>query len=631
MKKIALAQLDVKLGEPEKNVIRMYEMMREAKQHGADIIAFPEMCVGGYLLADYYTDTAICLDLIHYNKLITDMATEIGIITVWGNISIDSSNNGEDGREAKYNSIYCAHSGKMDVRNKTLLPNYRIFDDKRYFKSDGLTGLEPIVLEDGFFLAVEACEDIWDTDYSIKPTQELIDDGADIIINISASPFSVDKYRARDNCIKRVKKSVGEYFVPFFYVNCCGVQNNGKNIITFDGDSRIYNEKGEKQSIFLNPYKEGIIYADVEKVDDKYILMQDTKGSIEEVFSPIEQKFNAIIRSYKYIDELMGGTTFVFGLSGGVDSCLSAALCKLAGCKALGYNLPSKYNTQLTKDAAELFAYQADIPYETIPIEKLVKATEETLDDYRPKNMRPFKSPKMFYPEITDFMWENIQARIRGSSILATLAAIYNGVMVNNGNKVEIAAGYCTLYGDTNGVFAPLGDLTKIEIFEMCRFINRKFGHIIPEKILPDEHMEFVVPPTAELKEKQVDPFFWGIDDIILEKLLDYKRTDPAGILATYIADWKLCAKTLGINEELFKRYSLDYTQDNKQEYCKKFAAHLDWFLTLVRRGVFKRIQMPPIVLLSKSAFGYDYREAQFPYWPTQIYKELRDAILEEK
>ncbi len=608
--KIALAQLDVKIGHPKQNVARMLEMIQEAKNNGVNLIAFPEMAIGGYLVGDKWTDDQYCRNLAEYDDIIREASN--GIAVVYGNICLADppfTYKGFDGRKPRYNAVYCVENKKIaNMRMKTLLPNYRVFDDKRYFLSANdkdLVNNYPVTLDNGVKVGLEICEDMWWEDYGINVTEKLIDAGADLIINVSSSPWTPGKNIARDNRINNMKKMFGDKFVPFYYVNACGVQNNGKNIITFDGDSRVYNKNAEKLPHKLNAYEEGIIYIkDSDLNSDNWPTFGSDERSAEEIV--IKEKFDAIIRAYKSVDETLGWKpNYVFGLSGGIDSSLTSTLAVLALGKdrVFGFNLPSEYNSNKTKNAAAELAKNLGIKYETIPIQMMVDVHKVVL------------SPSGSINKLTE---ENIQAKIRGTSILSNLAAINNGVMTNNGNKLEVALGYATLYGDVNGVFAPIGDLTKVEVFKMAKYINKWYGETIPSSLIPDDDFNFDIAPSAELKENQLDPMKWGYHDRMLELMLEFKKHSPEDFMRWYI-NGELCTK-MRIKDNLFTKYNLDNP--------KVFIDDLEWFVSTIQKNVFKRVQSPPIVLLSKTAFGYDLRESMFTWEPSLEYDRLKTEIL---
>src|SRR3989344_1756501 len=280
--KVALAQMNVIPGMPKKNIETMLRMIKEAKVNGADVVAFPEMCVGGYLLGDKWLEDSTCLNLMKFNEVLRK-ASE-GIVLAYGNVYLDKDINervkdtkwhpNKDGRVRKYNSIYVFQDGKPVHRKeetgvlpnglqpKTLLPNYRFFDDERYFfslkdiaRDFGVplkNLMQPFVVdidEKKVEIGFELCEDLWCEDYrenkeALNPTKMLIENGAEYIVNLSASPWTYGKNGARDRRVKFLKEESGDSFVPFLYVNCTGVQNNGKNVTTFDGGSTIYNKEG---------------------------------------------------------------------------------------------------------------------------------------------------------------------------------------------------------------------------------------------------------------------------------------------------------------------------------------------------------------------------------------------------
>jgi NAD+ synthase (glutamine-hydrolysing) len=586
--KIVLAQMRVVQGALERNYNNLASFAKKAKELGADLIAFPEMCLSGYLMGDRWTEDEFIAELLSYNDKIVSLSKDLRIIIVYGNADSGEGKN-EDGRLRKYNAVCLAQNGKLQKRRKSLLPNYRIFDDKRYFSSglddESLSTCSPVVLENGVKIGLEVCEDLWFADYKTNPTKELIERGAQFIINVSASPFSVNKSVARDNRIKEIKEISGDKFVPLYYVNCVGTQNNGKTIVTFDGDSRIYAKNGLSLRNVLNAYEEGVLY------EGCPCAFADAKPAIE-------QKYDAIIEAYRSMDETLGRPRYIFGISGGIDSALNAALCYLAlgKDKILAYNLPAVYNSGQTKNAAQKLCVNLGVKLNFIAIDAIL---EEFI-----------KASGGGVKPITE---ENLQARIRAVLLMAQTSQ-EDAVLINNTNKVELALGYGTLYGDLCGAWCPLGDLTKVEIWEMSRFINSKFGGIIPQELIPGEDCNFAagkIRPSAELKENQFDPMIWGFDDKLLELFMEYKKQTPEKILELYINK-----KDVGY----FKKYGL--------ENPEKFIEHCEWFFCKLYANVFKRLQAPPVLALSKSAFGADYRESQYRYEWTQRYKELRIKIL---
>jgi len=619
--KTALAQMRVFPGQPEKNFKTMQRFINDAKQQNCRIVAFPEMCIGGYLLGDRWLDTSWCEYLMEYNEKIASLSDNIVIL--YGNVYVDKSGKNKDGRVRKYNAGYAFYNGKPlatesqcgipGVAIKTLLPNYRIFDDERYFFSlqevalDKDIPLEHLLVPfsaqiDGaeIKIGVEICEDLWFNDYSYhnKPlnvTGMLIKNGAEVIFNLSSSPWTYGKNQARNNRIRDSFNDSGR-LVPFHYVNCVSVQNNGKNVVVFDGDSAIYNSKGEIVRSAEKPFTEELIVTE---------NIQSLTPSVKLQFPMIAAKYSAIIEGIRGMDDIMGNSRFpyIIGLSGGIDSALVACLLEQAvGMdRIVSFNLPSKYNSDTTKSIAKTLAAKLGIAYHVIPIEDIVKVNTDALAAFNP----------------SEFNCENIQAKVRGTSILSNIAGILNGLMVNNGNKVEIALGYATLYGDVNGGIAPVGDLLKTEIFEMASYMNEHIYNdkVIPESLIPDKNFDFVMPPSAELKNNQVDPMKWGYHDVLVQKFTDYNRLSPETVLDWYNQNI-LCEK-LEIRNALFNKYNLG----NREV----FINDLEWLVKNIQRAVFKRIQAPPIIILSKGAYGYDVRESQLPPINTSRYAALKN------
>ncbi|BFP41742.1 NAD+ synthase [Flavobacteriaceae bacterium GF1] len=631
---IALGQMEVVPGRPQLNLATMLDMIGEAKQKSVDLICFPEMCVGGYLLGDKFLEDSYCEELMSYNNDLLKASDNIAI--AYGNIYVVQTGNGhhpnKDGRSRKYNAVYVMQNGKyverivengilpIGIQPKTLLPNYRFFDDERYFFSlpdvamdfgkELRDLLSPFLISVGnkkIPVGMELCEDLWCYDYRangepINITKILIESGAEKIVNLSASPWTFMKNNARDRRVKYLKKQ-SDSFVPYYYVNCVGVQNNGKNIITFDGGSTVYNEKGDPCMLSEKGWEEDVM------IIDKNSSFTSKK---RDVGNTIREKYLAISNGLRNSSNFLGNDPrFIIGLSGGMDSSLVATLLVLVFGKekVIGINMPSKYSSAKTKESARALAQNLDIEYLVLPIEGMIKANSAILEqDGR---------------ELSEFNLENVQAKIRGTSILSNLSAKYNCFFTNNGNKVEIALGYSTLYGDWGGAIAPIGDLTKTEVAEMCHYINDVvFGkETIPELLLPDPLWQFgedQIQPTAELKSNQVDPMKFGYHCKLLEQVTNYQKKGIEDIMTWYL-EGNLHEK-LGISHELMIRWDVDDPN--------VFLKDLEWFYDTIQKNVFKRIQCPPIILTSKSSYGYDIRESILPILKTKHFKALKEKIL---
>ena len=628
-----------------KNVESMLKMIEEAKAEGVDLISFPEMCIGGYLLSDKWQEDTFCQDLMGYNEILKEAS--IGIAIAYGNIYVDEYINervsdysfhpNKDGRSRKYNSVYVFQDGNpvsrlketkilpAGVQPKTLLPNYRIFDDERYFfstqdiaKDFGLpleSLLQPLLVridQQEVPIGFELCEDLWCNDYrrncqALNPTKILIQNGSKIIINSSSSPWTFGKNEARDRRIMFLKKDSGNDFVPFLYVNCVGAQNNGKNIVVFDGGSTVYNSKGSPVILANTNYEEELLVFDTLEISKI-----STPPRIKE--SKIERKFRAIIRGIRHFNDILGYVPHcVIGLSGGIDSAVVTSLLTIGfGSQSVtAINMPTKYNTRETKESARYIAERLGIECIIIPIGELVELNRIILLAQTGSNTQTRTLDRV--------LEQNIQAKVR-MQILSNLAQKFKGIYINNGNKWEIATGYCTLDGDARGAIAPVGDLTKSEIIQMAAYLNE---HIFHKEIIPQNLIDLKILPGAELEYQQKNPMKLGYHCALIEAFMDYNAKSGNDIMQWYI-DGAL-EENLGVTIQILRKYNLD----NPIEFTKD----LEWFIDQVEKSVFKRIQGQPIILLTKTAYGYDRRESILPRETTKssTYSKLKMQILSMK
>lgn len=643
--RIALAQMNVIPNNANKNVESMLKMIEEAKAEGVDLISFPEMCIGGYLLSDKWQEDTFCQDLMGYNEILKEAS--IGIAIAYGNIYVDEYINervsdysfhpNKDGRSRKYNSVYVFQDGNpvsrlketkilpAGVQPKTLLPNYRIFDDERYFfstqdiaKDFGLP-LESLLLpllvridQQEVPIGFELCEDLWCNDYrrncqALNPTKILIQNGSKIIINSSSSPWTFGKNEARDRRIEFLKKDSGNDFVPFLYVNCVGAQNNGKNIVVFDGGSTVYNSEGSPVILANTNYEEQLLVFNISEISKI-----STASRIKE--SKIERKFRAIIRGIRHFNDILGYVPHcVIGLSGGIDSAVVTSLLTIAfGSQSVtAINMPTKYNTKETKESARYIAERLGIEYIIIPIGELVELNRIILLAQTGSNTQTRTLDRV--------LEQNIQAKVR-MQILSNLAQKFKGIYINNGNKWEIATGYCTLDGDARGAIAPVGDLTKSEIIQMAAYLNE---HIFHKEIIPQNLIDLKILPGAELEYQQENPIKLGYHCALIEAFMNYNAKSRNDIMKWYL-DGSL-EENLGVTTRILKKYKLNSPIE--------FMKDLEWFIDHVEKSVFKRIQGQPIILLTKTAYGYDRRESILPQDTTRssTYNKLKMQVLSMK
>jgi NAD+ synthase (glutamine-hydrolysing) len=604
---LALGQMHVVPGQIKHNFLMLKQMVSNAKSQGAQMIVFPELCLTGYLIGDQFLDNAWVDYAVSFNDQIKALSTDI--IIVWGNVVTLGKNpsiTNNDSRLAKLNAGLIAYQGQYVQRKnrlfdgvypKRLFPNYRIFDDQRYFlpgrELEEKLGLKVKSLLQPFevnihgetlSIGLEVCEDMWDKAYGFSPSEEYLKQGVDMLINISASPWTIDKEKSRIEQIQAHSK------VPFIFVNKVGTDNNGKNVVLFDGGSMLFNHEGKLIS-FAN---------DLGK-PELCITTFEAKPKIQ----PVNHKlYHLLIKGIKDFDQQVFSSKvpWIVGLSGGLDSAVSITLLKEAiGAERIyAYSLPTTYNASQTKENAKSIAKTLGVHFEEISIQKLVDA---------------FASMQ---PQADTLTLENIQARVRGS-LLMNIASEKKGVVLNNGNKIEVALGYATLYGDTIGAIAPLGDLTKLQIVELATYINSLSSKtIIPLNLIPtikDGIPFFDLAPSAELKSNQIDPMKWGYHDWLIHELLSFPSLSPERFLTMFI-------------EKTFPKHILHLLKHYQLNDGKAFLDDLNWILSSWNRSYFKRIQMPPNILVSKGSFGYDYRESQTSYEKTDLFRSLSERIL---
>jgi NAD+ synthase (glutamine-hydrolysing) len=602
----------------------MLTMIQQAQAQQVELIVFPEMAIPGYLLGDTWEQPSFLRDCEEYGNQI--IAASRNICVVFGNVAVDWNKAGDDGRVRKYNACFVAQNGSLCTSNKfpypfrikTLHPNYREFDDTRHFyslrklaielgeKTENL--LQPVeVTLDGrtVNLACILCEDGWCDDYCVKPISTLHENhDLSLIINISNSPFTLGKNNKRNRVFS---KQAAETKTPLIYVNTTGLQNNGKTVYTFDGYSTVYNASGQVVA-YCPPFVPALQVVELDLA---------TKGdNLPAVETPDDNGIDSICTALTYgVTEFLhhvGLEKVVIGVSGGIDSAVAAALYAsvLGPDKLLLANLPSVYNSTTTKNLAKQLAKNLGARYTVVPIQPAVELTVSQLQAASVEGSDGTRATLTVSP----FMIENIQARDRSARVLAGLAAAFGGGFTCNANKSELTVGYSTLYGDQAGFLAALGDLWKHQVYALGNYLNTK---VYNKDVIPQDVFDIV--PSAELSAAQSvdegkgDPLVYPYHDYLFRAFMEWwNRATPEDILLWYsnneLEERLGCER--GLIKHIFKSSS-DFIADLER-----------WWKLYSGMGVAKRIQAPPILAVSRRAYGFDHREAQNqPYYTANYYK----------
>ncbi len=541
--KLAIAQISTNPGNIESNVAKIIQYIKKARENNAKIVVFPELAIPGYMSLDLMLYPKYVEENIKALKKIAENSK--GILVIVGFIDWDKERAGPDGTPIRYNSAAVIYKQKiLAIQDKTLLPDYDVFFENRYFSQ----GRERKIIDfEGLKIGVQICEDLWDENYPIKVSEDLVKKGADILINISGSPFYIGKRFDREKLIKKVSKN---YCTPFIYVNTVGVQDGYDGELIFDGSSMIFNKNGNL--IYLGkPFEEELILLDS---DD---LFKKTKKLKMPIVNPAEELYKGLILAIKQYFQRTNFSKAFIGLSGGIDSAIVAAIAvgALGKDNVVGIYMPSPFSSKQSLEEVEKAVKNLNIKLEIIPIDNIYTMFLKTL-----KNQfggLPFDTTE-----------ENIQARIRGIILMAH-ANKFNGLVISTANKTETALGYSTLYGDMCGAIAPLADVSKPKVYELANFINKKSN----QEIIPQTTIERV--PTAELRENQTDEQSLGGSYTLISPLVDE------------------------IIEE----------RKNFEELSKKYPKILiEKIFDLINKSEYKRRQAPPGIKVTKKAFGLGRR-----------------------
>jgi NAD+ synthase (glutamine-hydrolysing) len=634
--RIALCQMRVHPGEPRRNAESMLAVIEAHRAAGdVDLIAFPEMAVPGYLLGDTWEREAFLRDCEAWNERIIG-ATADGPAVIFGTVAVDESARGEDGRSRKYNAWIFAANGRAlehpGLRRgygiKTLQPNYREFEDARHFYDarrlaqeqgrDWRDLIEPVVWHHhgaSYRVGVLLCEDAWEDDYAQKPVEALAAKRPDFTFNLSASPFTRGKNDKRNRVFGAKARLLGS---PLLYVNAAGIQNNGKTLYTFDGSSTVYSADGAVLQEAA-PYQEAVTV--VKMATEKSLKVASDSPSQTSVppFSISEVHRALRYGAEKFLDST-GLRKVVIGVSGGIDSAVSAALFAefLGPEELLLVNMPSRYNSETTKNLAKTLAANLGCLYTEIPIEESLRVTLSQIGDHEVASVDGAVRARL---SLEGTAFENTQARDRGARLLAALAASFGGVFVCNANKAELTVGYGTLYGDIAGFLAPLGDLWKHDVYALGRHLNEA---VYGREVLPSGIFDIV--PSAELgdhhavDEGKGDPLVYPYHDRLFYSWVQrWKRATPEEILEWYLNG--TLAQELQLPPEIDLQKLFPTAQSLIQDLER-------WWNLYTGVGVVKRVQAPPILAVSSRAFGYDHREYLGRPVYTERYLELKKRTL---
>ncbi len=479
---IGLLQLNSTVGNFSANQKKLLDGYEKAVALGAEFVLAPELFLCGYPPRDLLQRA----DFIDANlAALEETARNVGVIPLC--VGYVDRNFEKPGRALR-NSAAVLQNGKIIWRtHKSLLPTYDVFDEDRYFEP--AEKVEPFVF-DGKKIGITICEDIWNDEdfwperiYRRDPVRELISQGAEIILNISASPWHDGKERTRLEMLQRVAR---DEKIPLAQVNLVGANDE----LIFDGHSVALNARGEVVAM-ANGFAEGIFVADLNLSRSRGNETQikeksETPHVVSYNFPPREQQiFSALSLGIRDYVRKCGFKSVIVGLSGGIDSALVAVLAAdaLGAENVLGVALPARYSSIGSLTDAELLAKNLGIRHEVLPIEPAFLAVEKQLE-------------KVFAGTKPNEAEENVQSRLRGVTLMA-LSNKFGALVLTTGNKSEMAVGYCTLYGDMNGALAPIADLFKTDIYKIARWVNRE-GKIIPDNSISK-------PPSAELRPDQID------------------------------------------------------------------------------------------------------------------------------
>jgi NAD+ synthase (glutamine-hydrolysing) len=506
--KIAIAQINPLIGDLSGNAQKILEMCQQASLTGVRLLLTPELSICGYPPRDLLLNPSFVVAMDQtLQKLAEDLPTNLAVLV--GTV-VKNSQARITGGKNLFNSMALLENGKIQqFFHKRLLPTYDVFDEHRYFEH----GLEVnYLIVDHLKIGVTICEDLWNDEefwgkrsYPINPINDLADLGVDLIVNLSASPYTVGKQNLREAMLKH---SAISFQKPIIYTNQVG----GNDDLIFDGRSFAVNKQGE-----VIARGQGFV-SDFITVEFKGNQQDLVLGNISPVYESEEAEiWDALVLGVKDYVHKCRFSKVLLGLSGGVDSALVAAIATAALGKenVIGILMPSPYSSEHSISDALALAENLDIQTEILPIGELMQAFDQSLNDL-------FAGTEFGIAE------ENLQSRIRGNLLMA-ISNKFGYLLLSTGNKSEMAVGYCTLYGDMNGGLSVIADVPKTRVYSLCKWLNSHHQkEVIPVNILTKA-------PSAELKPGQVDqdslPAYDILDDI-LDRLLHQHQSAAEIVIA---------------------------------------------------------------------------------------------------
>lgn len=546
--RIAMAQIDPTVGDLEGNARKIMDCVEQAEALRSDLVVFPELVITGYPPQDLLHEKAF----IRKNKDILRSIIEASacLAGVIGFVDYDDQGH-------LFNGAAVFQGRKLaGIVHKTLLPTYDVFDEDRYFEPARKKDIKPIKLKIGGWplkIGVEICEDLWDERYAIKVTDLLVERGADLVVNISSSPFYVGKRFEREALLreKALKNKI-----PVFYINLVG----GQDELVFDGQSLAVDARGDLIAI-ARAFKEDLVITDIELPGGRGRRVEAPAYHRE------DEMFDALVLGIRDYFRKTGFEKALIGMSGGIDSSLTAclAVAALGPENVIGVSMPSRFSSGHSRTDARMLARNLGIYLEEVPIGAVVESYGSALSGSLERIRQRFGVTAGRDDPVAD---ENIQPRVRGNCLMDISNRLKDlkALVLTTGNKTELALGYCTLYGDMTGGLGALGDVSKLDVYKLAEHVNARAGReTIPRRV-------FEKKPSPELKDNQVDPFDFDTVSPLVDEVIENRRSRQELIALGYPAD--IVEDTLG----------------------------------RIRRAEYKRWQAAPCIKISRKAFGIGWR-----------------------